>query len=512
MGAEERGWDSSVNIMKGECAWSSKDEAAASGRNSAQGGPADGARHFSAPRSARGEKSDREAMPPPPAPPREPRPVGGRSARNRFAVDTTTESEGSGGESTRSMRSSASLPRMATRGGGEVLKVSVSLDPNAPAPPTKSVSLRSARGDAGGATAPADGGDGTGDVFQRLASSSSFTALHAQRHAAATPRGTTPPAESTADPARSSPPPETCGYACAHTLRGHAGAVFSLTSAKGQLFSAAQDAAVRVWPLGKGAAAAAAAEPPASVELVGHAGFVRALAVSGGGALLFSGSADKSVRVWDTNTHVQLCALSGHKHEVHALAVHNDLLFSGAEDATIKVWNIASLKCIRTLAGANGHTGAVFALAVCGDPPVLASGSRDHTIRLWELSTLEWRQTCGTSHFDSVVAFAAVGNTLYSGSRDRHIKRWSLRDGACLHSAVNAHDDWVCALAASEADGLLVSGGRDGRIKLWGLASFEDGAVGTLDGHSASVNRILFQDGAIVSASSDRTVRLWTKG
>ena len=162
---------------------------------------------------------------------------------------------------------------------------------------------------------------------------------------------------------------------------------------------------------------------------------MRALAVSGGGALLFSGSADKSVRVWDTNTHVQLCALSGHKHEVHALAVHNDLLFSGAEDATIKVWNIASLKCIRTLAGANGHTGAVFALAVCGDPPVLASGSRDHTIRLWELSTLEWRQTCGTSHFDSVVAFAAVGNSLYSGSRDRHIKRWSLRDGACLHSA-----------------------------------------------------------------------------
>ena len=43
VGAEERGWDSSVNIMKGECAWSSKDEAAASGRNSARGGPADGA-------------------------------------------------------------------------------------------------------------------------------------------------------------------------------------------------------------------------------------------------------------------------------------------------------------------------------------------------------------------------------------------------------------------------------------------------------------------------------------
>ena len=34
-------------------------------------------------------------------------------------------------------------------------------------------------------------------------------------------------------------------------------------------------------------------------ELAGHHGFVRALAVSGGGALLFSGSQDKTVRVWD---------------------------------------------------------------------------------------------------------------------------------------------------------------------------------------------------------------------
>ena len=37
---------------------------------------------------------------------------------------------------------------------------------------------------------------------------------------------------------------------------------------------------------------------------------------------------------------------------------------------------------------------------------------------------------------------------------------------------MNAHDDWVCALAASEADGLLVSGGRDGRIKLGVASSF----------------------------------------
>lgn len=68
----------------------------------------------------------------------------------------------------------------------------------------------------------------------------------------------------------------------------------------------------------------------------------------------------------------------------------------------VQVWNIASLKCIRTLGGANGHTSAVFALAVCGEPCMLASGSRDHTIRLWELATLEWKRTLHPPHLDCV--------------------------------------------------------------------------------------------------------------
>ena len=40
--------------------------------------------------------------------------------------------------------------------------------------------------------------------------------------------------------------------------------------------------------------------------------------------------------MWDTHTHVQLCALSGHQEEVRALAVHNENLYSGSEDASIK--------------------------------------------------------------------------------------------------------------------------------------------------------------------------------
>ena len=176
-----------------------------------------------------------------------------------------------------------------------------------------------------------------------------------------------------------------------------------------------------------------------------------------------------------------------------------------------QVWNIASLKCTRTL---GGHTAAIFALAVCGEPPVLASGSRDHTVRLWDTQTGECRMVLGSArgpgHLDCVTAFASVGNQLYSGSRDSAIKHWDLGQGELLKTAHKAHDDFVLALATSEAARLLVSGGsKAGRIKLWALGSLD--CVGALDGHANGVNRLTFHEGAILSASCDRTIRVWTK-
>ena len=175
------------------------------------------------------------------------------------------------------------------------------------------------------------------------------------------------------------------------------------------------------------------------------------------------------------------------------------------------MWNIASLKCTRTL---GGHTAAIFALAVCGEPPVLASGSRDHTVRLWDTQTGECRMVLGSArgpgHLDCVTAFASVGNQLYSESRDSAIKHWDLGQGELLKTAHKAHDDFVLALATSEAARLLVSGGsKAGRIKLWALGSLD--CVGALDGHANGVNRLTFHEGAILSASCDRTIRVWTK-
>ena len=68
--------------------------------------------------------------------------------------------------------------------------------------------------------------------------------------------------------------------------------------------------------------------------------------------------------------------MEGHEDNVRVLAVGQGCLFSGSWDKTVRVWGADSLACTRVL---EGHTEAVLALAV-GDH-FLASGSYDTSIR-----------------------------------------------------------------------------------------------------------------------------------
>ena len=61
---------------------------------------------------------------------------------------------------------------------------------------------------------------------------------------------------------------------------------------------------------------------------------------------MFSGSYDKTVRVWDVDALVCLATLQGHTGAVRALSASPTLVFSGSDDATIKVCTHAPVRGI----------------------------------------------------------------------------------------------------------------------------------------------------------------------
>jgi WD40 repeat protein len=69
---------------------------------------------------------------------------------------------------------------------------------------------------------------------------------------------------------------------------------------------------------------------------------VTAVAFSPDGQILASGSDDKTIKLWDLQTGVEIATLSGHDSYVQSVAFSPDgkTLVSGGYDKTVKVWQV----------------------------------------------------------------------------------------------------------------------------------------------------------------------------
>ncbi|EDQ84936.1 uncharacterized protein MONBRDRAFT_12342 [Monosiga brevicollis MX1] len=79
----------------------------------------------------------------------------------------------------------------------------------------------------------------------------------------------------------------------------------------------------------------------------GHAGAVWAL--SSHRSLLFSASSDQTIKAWDLQRMACVATLTGHQGIIHAMACNKSYLFSGDSAGLVLVWDIDQLKLIETL-------------------------------------------------------------------------------------------------------------------------------------------------------------------
>ena len=181
----------------------------------------------------------------------------------------------------------------------------------------------------------------------------------------------------------------------------------------------------------------------------------------------------------------------------------------GDEDGSVHFVNLRTGKTI----SAAGHEGRVWSIAVTTDDRYALSASDDQTIRLWDRATGRCIDTL-RGHTGPVRGLAVIDDgTFISCSSDGTLKVWDIGARRPVRTipqdGKNDHTKDVSSVAVKRGSSLAVSASSDRSVRLWNLNT---GRLDkTLWGHSFSVNAVAMttDGGHIVSGSNEGTLRVW---
>eukprot|EP00960_Hanusia_phi_P052611 761550-Hanusia_phi.AAC.11 len=252
-------------------------------------------------------------------------------------------------------------------------------------------------------------------------------------------------------------------------FRGHKLSVTSiaLSGDDKTLFSAGKEGMVYQWDMESGAKKRIFPD-----EKYGK--IINGLAVSQDGQYVAIGGKDSLVHVYDVRQQKLASSFKGHRDAVTCLAFRKGThqLFSGSLDRTIKIWNLDEMCYVETLFGHQCQINGIASLL----RERCVSVGRDRTMRLWKV--MEESQLIFRGHTHSIDTVAMSNEEFFcGGSQDGGVSLWSVmkKKPTVIRRLAHGADEfgnpnWISSVAALNYSDLIASGSCDGLVRLWKCA------------------------------------------
>lgn len=236
--------------------------------------------------------------------------------------------------------------------------------------------------------------------------------------------------------------------------------------------------------------------------------WVRSVRWSPDGTRLAVGSADKTVRLWDTRSWKLVWTVTDHQDWVRSVAwsPDNAILATGDGSGTIILRDPETGKQIQTLQAGVDALGYV---AWSPDGSRLASAGEKNSVVIWDGKSGQKILTMsGHSSVITGVVWSPDGSRVATSSADSKVVVWDARSGKSVYVLVG-HSGWVNDLAWSPDGKRLVSGADDGTLILWDTEAGE--SLAKLKGQADRIFGVAWSpDGTrLASASLDGHVSVW---
>ncbi|PSB21391.1 hypothetical protein C7B69_15970 [filamentous cyanobacterium Phorm 46] len=307
-------------------------------------------------------------------------------------------------------------------------------------------------------------------------------------------------------------------FECLNILNGHSGFVpsLALTPDGQKLISGSWDDTIKIWDLQTGYLLN---------TLESHTSDVECVAITPDGQTLVSAGWDNTIKIWDLKTNELLHSLSCSNSVVLVAITPDGQKFISSETYNIiSLWDLNTQqiirnwvtdskdshpfwwhKCIvispekqtifvgtkiiksydlitgklRTIIGRD--LGWIYALAITPDSKTLIS-SHDREIKIWDLTAKKYPHFKRFLKTSAEVVYAltltpdgqrivSAGSKKINNYYESFIEIWDLNTGEKLHSIKEYYtsESYVYCLAITPDGKQIISGHRDGTIRIWGI-------------------------------------------
>eukprot|EP01090_Pellita_catalonica_P008950 TRINITY_DN20005_c0_g1_i1.p1 TRINITY_DN20005_c0_g1~~TRINITY_DN20005_c0_g1_i1.p1 ORF type:complete len:315 (+),score=31.79 TRINITY_DN20005_c0_g1_i1:42-947(+) len=214
------------------------------------------------------------------------------------------------------------------------------------------------------------------------------------------------------------------------------------------------------------------------------------------------------IQLWDYSQGKLLSSFGEHHGPVRGVSIQGNSFVSGCDDKMIRMFDFNTPKSQFSLAG---HDDFVRSVQFHSSHPYILSASDDLTVRIWD-----WQARAALSigkahtHYVMSATFDSATDNVLSASLDKSVCMWNVADGQLKKTnVISGHSAGVNCIAAHPSLPIFATGSDDNTVKLWNSSPSGLVELKTLAGHTGNVSGVLFHGDSLVSASEDKSIRVW---
>ncbi|XP_050730616.1 WD repeat-containing protein 86-like [Eriocheir sinensis] len=256
--------------------------------------------------------------------------------------------------------------------------------------------------------------------------------------------------------------------------------------------------------------------------LCDHDGGINCMAASEDGSLLVTGSEDKTARLWELGGQETSCLgiMRGHSNYISCVTVMDTFILTGSADSTLRKWDTISCDCLFTY---RGHESRISRLLCTGE--YVLSASHDHTAKAWRVKDEDLeglsdeKALIRTFEGHTAGVYSLVvdpgeerekemgyGDLVITGSLDCTARSYDFISGTFLKEFVG-HTGCVVSMVTDPGARLLYTGSADKTIRTWDIDKGINYRL--FEGHKHHITCLLPLSQLLYSGDGGGFVRAW---